>query len=152
MLKYKLRDMSSEDLNQVLIIERGAQLSPWSRLSFEESLTQSNYCRVLESEAEILAYHITSSIADELHLLNLVVANNFQGKGHAHELMQDIFNYAQAQASSKILLEVRASNSVANCLYRSWGFEQLSIRKKYYQASGVDGEREDAVIMIRLLK
>ena len=151
-MKNQLRQMCSEDLIQVLAIERNAQKSPWSRLSFEESLNRDNYCRVLGSGQGVMGYHITSSIADELHILNVVVADHSQGKGHAHELMQDIFDYAVLQSSSKILLEVRASNKVAQNLYAAWGFEQLSLRKKYYQATAEDAQREDAIIMLRLLE
>lgn len=151
-MKNQLRNMRSDDLTQVLGIERMAHISPWSRLSFEESLNRNNYCRVLLSEQSVLAYHITSAIADELHILNVVVAVHSQGKGYAHALMQDIFDYATLQTARKILLEVRASNVIAQSLYTAWGFEQLSLRKKYYRATTENSEREDAVVMLRLLK
>ena len=40
-------------------------------------------------------------------------------------------------------LEVRASNSAAQTLYRDFGFEVVGGRKRYYQG------REDAIIMTR---
>ena len=43
-----------------------------------------------------------------------------------------------------VLLEVRKSNKVAQDFYRENGFQELSIRKDYYQTKN---GREDAIIM-----
>ena len=51
-----MRDMLTEDLSSVLLIERNAQVSPWARLSFEESLNRQDICRVLEVRQQIVAY------------------------------------------------------------------------------------------------
>ena len=48
------------------------------------------------------------------------------------------------ERSEPIFLEVRASNQVAQALYRKFGFESLGIRKNYYHEP-----QEDAVIMRR---
>lgn len=145
-----LRDMRTKDLNQVLPIERSAQISPWSRLSFEESLTKKNICRVLETNEEVIAYHIICAIEDELHILNVVVAPKLQGLGLGHSLMHDILDIAQSQQLNRIFLEVRASNAVAQNLYAQWNFKQISIRKAYYRSSDrTNGVREDALIFMR---
>lgn len=196
-----LRDMVNQDLNEVLVIERNAHISPWSRLSFEESLTRSENlltsneelfnpheesltsrterpltsrtkelpasyrCRLVEGENTIFGYHIVSIVADELHLLNVVVASKAQGLGLGHVLMQDIEQLARTHELKKIFLEVRASNSAAQGLYLKWQFEQIAVRNDYYStASPVpksDGNkssqskspsrREDALVFVRVL-
>jgi ribosomal-protein-alanine N-acetyltransferase len=45
-------------------------------------------------------------------------------------------------------LEVRPSNTAAARLYHSLGFEQVGIRRGYYQATG---GREDAAVLRRVL-
>ena len=45
---------------------------------------------------------------------------------------------------STALLEVRRSNRIAQDFYRKNGFDQLSVRKNYYQTKN---GREDAIIM-----
>jgi len=154
-----IREMVTDDLFNILSIERNAQISPWSRLSFEEALTRSEedsnvpyFCRVVESKKQILAYHIGSSVADELHVLNVVVAKSFQGFGLGHMLMQDIEQLARRFNLKKIFLEVRASNKVAQGLYDKWQFEQIAVRKAYYSAA-TDGaqQREDALLFTRHL-
>jgi len=166
-----LRDMLTKDLYRVLVIERNAQVSPWSRLSFEESLTgakslidnkpltdkkspaKANYCRVIEARGDIVAYHTASAVLDELHILNVVVAPPLQGKGLGHVLMQDIIDLAKSKSLEKIFLEVRISNKVAQNLYLKWQFKQIALRKAYYSASsGSEAGREDALVYLRELK
>jgi ribosomal-protein-alanine N-acetyltransferase len=38
-----------------------------------------------------------------------------------------------------MLLEVRVDNMAARRLYERFGFEQISVRRGYYQPGGVDG-------------
>lgn len=149
-----VRDMHEVDLSQVLQIERNAQVMPWSRLSFEESLSKKYRCRVVvfndstEQQIKLAAFHVVCPIADELHILNLAVAPDMQGQGLAHVLMGDILAIADAQQIPKIFLEVRESNSSAQSLYQKWQFKQIAIRKKYYRTQGE--EREDALVMVRV--
>jgi ribosomal-protein-alanine N-acetyltransferase len=152
-----LRAMLDEDLPQVLIIERGAQASPWSRLSFEESISREHCCRVIASQVDdckesIVAYHIVCPVADELHILNVVAAKQCQGNGLGHMLMSDIVDLAQQQSLNKIFLEVRASNLAAQSLYLKWQFVQIAVRKSYYGATSLsNGAREDALVFLRQL-
>ena len=58
-------------------------------------------------------------------------------------LIENAINELKNQDLNKVLLEVRESNLPAKNLYIKHGFEQISIRKKYYS----DGE--NAVILIK---
>jgi ribosomal-protein-alanine N-acetyltransferase len=159
--KLLLRDMLNNDLPSVLAIENLAQLNPWSRSSFEETLTGSQHCRVIElhhcSElvtgdvSELAAYHVVSVVLDELHVLNVVAAPQFQGLGLGHMLMSDIVAFAESRDLRKIFLEVRESNEVAKNLYLKWQFTQISLRKKYYRATGASATKEDAFVYMRKL-
>lgn len=146
-------DMQSADLNQVLVIERNAQTSPWGRLSFEESLNKEHVCRVIRTGDDIVAFHVVCAVADELHILNVVAAKALQGIGLGHMLMQDIIDIAQSNKLKKVFLEVRASNTIAQHLYLKWQFEQIAIRKNYYRSSSLQADqREDALIFLRTLE
>lgn len=150
-----VRDMLSDDLEQVLVIERHAHVSPWARLSFDESLTKQYICRVVENsqDNQILAYLIVCPVADELHILNIAAAPQFQGLGLGHVLMQEIVDLAMAQSLRKIFLEVRASNEVAQSLYVKWQFNQIALRKRYYSVVDATNtsQREDALVFVRQL-
>ena len=143
--------MRATDLLQVVTIEQNAQPSPWARLSFEESLAKEHYCRVVcDDDDVVVAFHIVCPIVDELHILNLVVAKEYQGQGIAHALMHDIMDIANNSANTnKIFLEVRAGNYKAQQLYQQWQFKQIAIREKYYRRP--DQEKEDALILVKVL-
>jgi len=146
-----LRNMCSEDLSEVVRIEQTAHISPWARLSFEESLTRGDICRVIVAHDEIVAFYVVSSVLDELHILNVVCAPKAQGLGLGHTLMQDIMLQAQQQKLTKLFLEVRASNHIAQSLYEKWGFQQIALRKQYYRPSITSADREDALVYLREL-
>jgi N6-L-threonylcarbamoyladenine synthase len=58
--------------------------------------------------------------------------------------MQKLIDVSVAQKSAEIFLEVRADNEAAQSLYRSLGFEQIDLRRGYYQPENID-----AVIMLK---
>ena len=59
--------------------------------------------------------------------------------------MKEYLEKAKELGAEKCFLEVRVSNLPALTLYRKFGFEDLSIRAKYY----ADGE--DALVMVKKL-
>jgi len=65
----------------------------------------------------------------ECEVLNLAVAPAFRRQGVARELLKPLLNLSDAQ----IFLEVRESNIVARKFYKSMGFQEVSIRKRYYE-------------------
>lgn len=141
-----IRTMRSEDLSAVVHIEQISQASPWARLSFEESITRGDLCLIVENQAECIGYLIASAIVDELHLLNIVCADHWRGKGIGHLLMDALMKHANELDLTKIFLEVRSSNGVAQSLYQKWGFKQIGLRKHYYRANPNTGIKEDALI------
>jgi len=145
--------MTTHDLTEVLTIESNAHVSPWARLSFEESLTKEYLCRVIEEleNNSVVAYLIVCSVADELHILNIAAAPQHQGVGLGHMLMQEIINITSQLKLRKIFLEVRASNEIAQNLYKKWQFEQIAIRKRYYSVNNSTNtnDREDALVFVR---
>jgi len=143
-----LRAMLSTDLEAVLKLERTVQVNPWSRLSFEQSLTQQHICRAVEHQNQIVAFHIVCAVADEMHILNLAVAARHQGKGLGHVLLDDIIQQAKQAKLEKLFLEVRESNKAAQSLYQKWQFEQIAVRKNYYSATQ-EQDRENALVMLR---
>jgi N6-L-threonylcarbamoyladenine synthase len=58
--------------------------------------------------------------------------------------MQKLIDVSVSQKSAEIFLEVRADNEAAQSLYRSLGFEQIDLRRGYYQPENID-----AVIMLK---
>ena len=149
--EWRVRDMQTKDLSVVVKIEQTAHLSPWARLSFEESLTKDKHCRVIEVRDELVAYSVVTTVLDELHILNIACAPKAQGLGLGHALMSDIIEFARQSALSKLFLEVRSSNRIAQALYEKWGFKQIALRKQYYRPAITGGAREDAQVYLKML-
>jgi ribosomal-protein-alanine N-acetyltransferase len=65
----------------------------------------------------------------ECEILNLAVAPEYRRQGVARALLAAFFE----SFSGAIYLEVRASNRAARALYKSFGFQELTVRPDYYQ-------------------
>jgi ribosomal-protein-alanine N-acetyltransferase len=145
-----LRPMATTDLDRVLAVEMQAYSFPWSRGNFVDSLAAGYVAELLEpAHGPLLGYYLALPGVGEMHLLNLTVAPEFQGRGLAHRLMDRLEARAQELGLPSLWLEVRASNVRARELYRCRGFAEVGLRRGYYPAPG--SKREDAVVMSRTL-
>lgn len=68
----------------------------------------------------------------------IAVAPTHQGQGLGRVLLLALVHEAAARGASHVLLEVRADNEPAKALYAKCGFEQIAVRKRYYQPGDVD--------------
>ncbi|MBX3229882.1 MAG: ribosomal protein S18-alanine N-acetyltransferase [Labilithrix sp.] len=133
--------MSEADVAAVLAIDpdvREGQLREeltraWARL------------RVDRAGGDVLGYVLFWHVTDEIHLLNVAVDPRARRQGRGRALVEEVVGYARANAAAKVLLEVRRSNEPALALYRSLGFEEINVRRRYYD----DGE--DAIEMMLAL-
>jgi ribosomal-protein-alanine N-acetyltransferase len=91
---------------------------------------------------------IMSVGAGEAHILNVCIRDEYRSRGFARKVLLYLLERARAAGMSEAFLEVRPSNVAAARLYHSLGFEQVGIRRGYYQAIG---GREDAAVLRRLL-
>jgi ribosomal-protein-alanine N-acetyltransferase len=69
----------------------------------------------------------------EVHTIG--VDPSCQGLGIGRRLLNDLLDFADGGV---VFLEVRTDNEVALELYRSVGFEQIGLRRRYYRVSGAD--------------
>jgi [ribosomal protein S18]-alanine N-acetyltransferase len=94
-----------------------------------------------DRQGVLIGYSLFWHVVDELHLLNVAVAESARRRGIGRALMDDLIAYARANAIVRILLEVRSSNVAAIALYDQLGFTRFNVRERYY----ADGE--DAIEM-----
>lgn len=76
--------------------------------------------------------------APESDIQTIGVAGSARGHGLGRTLMLSLINEARSRGARQVFLEVRADNPSAQGLYRSLGFEDLGVRKGYYQPDNVD--------------
>lgn len=135
--------MTAHDLNAVFAIEQVSHPTPWPMKGLRESL-ESHAAFVLEQGGELLGFAFVQRILDEAHLLDIAVAPARRGQGLGRELLRRLMDEVLAEGVNIWFLEVRVSNRSAIALYQSLGYNELSIRRNYYE--GPDG-REDALLM-----
>ncbi len=143
-----IRPMHELDVPVVVAIERAGYQFPWSEGIFRDCLRVGYVCRVVESAGELAGYGIMSVGAGEAHILNVCIREDFRCCGLARKLLIYLLDRARASGMREAYLEVRPTNTVASRLYLSLGFEQVGVRRGYYQATV---GREDACVLRRFL-
>lgn len=113
---------------------------PWPAAAFNRELASAHNHYVGARTAGILVGYAgisrlgrTPPFEYEVHTIG--VDPQYQGRGIGRRLLGELLGYADGGV---VYLEVRTDNEAAIALYRSVGFEQIGLRKRYYRASGAD--------------
>jgi ribosomal-protein-alanine N-acetyltransferase len=78
----------------------------------------------------------------EAHIIAIGVRNGYRQLGIGEGLLIATIELAQIVNANVVTLEVRASNKIAQELYKKHGFQVVGRRLRYYSSDG-----EDAIIM-----
>lgn len=141
--EIKIRFMETEDIPQVYEIEKRSFSIPWSEKSFLESIALPHAIfLVAEDGKQILGYCGMYKVFGEGDITNIAVLPEYRGMGVGTGLLKEMIGYASERGILDITLEVRESNKGAIHLYRKFGFENVGIRKNFYEKP-----TENAVIM-----
>ena len=127
-----------------IAIERASYQFPWSEGIFRDCLRVGYTCRVATMGKQVAGYGVMSVGAGEAHILNLCIAEASRCHGLGRRLLALLIERAAAAGMKEAFLEVRPSNTAAIRLYLAHGFEQVGMRRGYYQAAG---GREDAAVL-----
>lgn len=142
-----IREMQIGDLDQVVPIEAANFSTPWNRQDFATYLErEEGLFLVAEEDEEILGYIGVILVAPEGDITNVSVREASRGRGIGRSLVEVMLKSTRERGIHTLFLEVRKSNTPAIRLYSDEGFEQIGIRKNYYEAPV-----EDALIMRRAL-
>lgn len=136
--------MTIAHLQHVIEIENRVYRHPWTLGNFRDSIQAGHRCLLLTYSEVIVGYAVVMIAADEVHLLNLTVAPEWQRKGHGRAMLLHLTSIGITEFARIFLLEVRPSNLTAQALYHSVGFKTIGVRRNYYPAQG---GREDAIVM-----
>jgi ribosomal-protein-alanine N-acetyltransferase len=144
--EFRALPMEVADLPDVIPVELRAYTMPWSFGNFVDSIAAGYPTEVLrDSEGRLLGYWVAMVGVDEIHLLNITVAPEWQGRGLAPVMLDSLVGRCRALGLTQLWLEVRKSNERAQAVYARYGMQQVGRRKAYYPMP--DGSREDALLM-----
>ncbi len=71
----------ADSLDRVLHVEQRAYSHPWSRANFIDALHSGYQAQMLTANGQLLGYFVAMKGVDEVHLLNITVAPEFQRQG-----------------------------------------------------------------------
>ncbi|MBC6464590.1 ribosomal protein S18-alanine N-acetyltransferase [Actinomadura alba] len=93
---------------------------------------------------EIVGYAGLAAAGGQGDVQTIGVRSDRRGRGIGAALLTALLDEAARRDCEVVFLEVRADNEAARKLYERFGFTEISVRKRYYQPSGVD-----AIVMCR---
>ena len=97
----------------------------------------------LEEELRsIVGYAGIWVMTDEAHITTIASHPDVRGQGVGEFLLVALVHRAIGVGARWMTLEVRASNAVAQNLYRKYTFKEMGVRRRYYSDNG-----EDALVM-----
>lgn len=150
----RLRAMVPEDLADVLNLERELfPDDPWTPVMFTGEIGQPRQARVYlvaSDDTWPLAGYAGMMFVPggvQADVLTIAVRQDRWGRGIGSLLLGAMIDEARVRGCREVFLEVREDNPRARGLYLRRGFEEVGIRRGYYQPSGVN-----AVVMRKDLK
>ena len=144
-LEVHFEPMLAAHLEAVVAIEQRAYAHPWNRTNFLDALQSGYQVQMLLTGEVLLGYFVAMQGVDEVHLLNITVAPDYQGQGWSRVMLDALAVWSRGQGAQWLWLEVRVGNLRAMRVYEAHGYQRVGQRKDYYPAG--NGQREDAVVM-----
>ncbi len=139
-----IRKMAMDDLEQVIAIDQVSFSLPWPSRTFQYELTDNpaSRCWVAELDGRVAAMLVGWLIVDELHIATIATHPDLRGQGIGKAILLHALRSARDEGVLKSFLEVRASNVMAQKMYKSFGYVEDGRRKEYYKDNA-----EDAILM-----
>ena len=135
-----IRPATTADIPALASLDQQTNPHPWTAKQFQAAHQPPiRTLLIAEQNQHIIGYIAWQHIPDEIELHLIATAPSHRQQGIASQLMQQLIATAQ-QHHARIILEVRASNHIAQALYRKHQFTPIATRKNYYG-------NEDAIIM-----
>ncbi len=133
-------------LDDIISIEEDYSTDPWTRETFIREISNYfSYNFALKLGSNVIGYANFWFVTDFIELNNIAIDKNLRGRGIGKYFLQFIINVSNHLNAKKIFLEVKEGNYRALNLYKSFNFEVINIRKKYYK----DGS--NAILMEKIL-
>ncbi|MDQ1289895.1 MAG: [ribosomal protein S18]-alanine N-acetyltransferase [Actinomycetota bacterium] len=137
-----LRSLRWWDVERILPVERSLfGPTAWTAEAFWSELAHPAtrwYVVAEDDDGNLLGYGGLMVTGAEADVQTVAVVPAAQGRGVGGRLLDALLDEAARRGATSVMLEVRADNPTAAGLYRRAGFEQISIRRRYYQPGDVD--------------
>ncbi|MDP9846740.1 ribosomal protein S18-alanine N-acetyltransferase [Streptosporangium lutulentum] len=140
-----LRRMTADDLPAVMKIEQETfPADAWSEGMLRGELNDQPRTRhyvVALVDDEIVGYAGLFAAGDQADVQTIAVLSGWRRTGIGSAMLTELLSEAVRRGAQSIFLEVRADNPGAQAVYSGFGFEEIGVRRRYYE----DGT--DAIMM-----
>ncbi len=159
---YRVDSMQWEDVPAVMAIERQSFTLPWSDYTYQHEILENNhshYFVVRRTNGESAARagwlrRLFGSprkapvigdggfwlVVDEAHISTIASDTQWRGRGIGELMLLAMVERSIELGAAQVTLEVRVSNTVAQSLYRKYGFEMVGRRPRYYRDNDEDAD------------
>lgn len=138
-----IQKMNQTHVPAVAALEAVCFSDPWSERSVASELSNPLSLWLVAMDGDTLAGYIGSqSVMGESDMMNVAVNPDYRKQGVGTKLIAALVEALAQTGNHCLILEVRASNSPAICLYEKLGFACVGRRPNYYR-----NPKEDALIM-----
>jgi ribosomal-protein-alanine N-acetyltransferase len=138
----RLVPMTTAHVDALLPFERDKfGTEAWSRNAYLSELADAryrHYVAVESADGALLGWAGVMVVQDAAEILTVGVVPSARRMGLARVMLADLLAEAVRRGAVEAFLEVRVDNDAARALYRSEGFEEIGVRRGYYDAGRVD--------------
>ena len=143
--QVNLRWMLRADMPDVLAIEREGFEFPWPAEDFIRCLGQRNCIgKVAEHGHQIVGFMIYELHKTHLRIVNFAVAAGVRRQGVGTRMAQALVRMLSLTGRTRISIEIRETNLVAQLFFRAQGFRAVSVLRGRYH---FEISPEDAYVM-----
>ena len=143
-MNLRIRKMTVDDIPAVVDLDQKSFSLPWPERSFRFELTDNpaSRCWVAELDGKIVGMIVVWLIIDEAHVATVATDPEYRRRGVGRRLLAHALRHMMKDGARSSFLEVRASNTAAQEMYRKFGYEATGRRYHYYRDND-----EDAILM-----
>ena len=143
--ELSIAPLRRRDLAEIEPIEQASYPRPWTTAVFQSELDMARrgerHYVVARRERRLVGYAGLMFAVGDGHVTNIATDPAVRRSGVATRLLAELAWGAIERQCEALTLEVRASNTGAQELYRRFGFAPVGVRQKYYENT------EDAIVM-----
>jgi [ribosomal protein S18]-alanine N-acetyltransferase len=160
---YRVEPMQWGDVPQVMAIEHQSFTLPWSDYTYRHEILDNRNAHYFvarrlderaarspvawwghlfkrETKAPVVGYGGFWIVVDEAHISTIASDVKWRGRGVGELMLLAMIDRSIELGAHEVTLEVRVSNTVAQNLYRKYGFEVVGRRPGYYRDNNEDAD------------
>ena len=137
---FLVRPFEEADIAPIAALEAKCFSAPWNETMVREAAAHPCFFYLVAlADGHFAGYVGIMCVPPEGELANLAVEPALRRRGVGRALLSALEETLAARGVTSVYLDVRASNRGAQALYESVGYEQVGLRRGFYENPREDG-------------